>query len=198
MLVPRQQLTRDEIEAFRRRAVATATGMFASRGYEAVSMRQLAAELGCSPMTPYRYFTSKQELFARVRTEAFGRFADRQARASEAAADARERLRRLGQAYIDFALDEPEAYRIMFALEQAPTGPYPELEAEQRRGFSYLCDAVAELVAAGLLDGDPLTVAHLLWGQVHGLVSLHLAGKLIMGRSLPDLRAMPPFLARPR
>jgi AcrR family transcriptional regulator len=196
--VPRRQLTSSEIEAFRRRAVAAATRLFADRGFEAVSMRQLAAELGCSAMTPYRYFASKEELFARVRTEAFRRFADRQARAAADGADARDRLRRLGQAYIDFALDEPEAYRIMFALEQAPSDAYPELEAEQRRAISYLHAAARELVAAGLMDGDPLSLAHVLWGQVHGLVTLHLAGKLIMGRSLAELRAVPPFMARPR
>ena len=42
-------------------------------------------------------------------------------------------------------------------------------------------------VCAGKIEGDPLTVAHLAWAQVHGVISLHLAGKLIMGRSVEDL-----------
>ncbi len=37
------------------------------------------------------------------------------------------------------------------------------------------------------MEGDPLERAHFLWAQVHGLVSLHLAGKLVMGRSLEQL-----------
>jgi hypothetical protein len=37
------------------------------------------------------------------------------------------------------------------------------------------------------LEGDPLRRAHFLWAQVHGLVSLHLAGKLVMGCSLEEL-----------
>ncbi len=40
-----------------------------------MTLRALAAELGCSPMTPYRYFENKAELFAVVRADAFRRFA---------------------------------------------------------------------------------------------------------------------------
>ncbi len=39
-------------------------------------MRQLAAELGCSPMTPYRYFKDKDEILAAVRAAAFDRFSE--------------------------------------------------------------------------------------------------------------------------
>ena len=182
----RQGLTEEAIEEFRARAVAAATRLFAERGYDGVSMRSLANELACSPMTPYRYFDNKDALFARVRTEAFRRFADGQARAAAEPAP-RLRLRRLADAYLRFAVSEPEAYRIMFQLDQLPAEHYPDLEAEQYRAFSYLLGAVEELVAAGAMQGDALTQAHLLWAQVHGLASLHLAGKLTMGRTIEQL-----------
>ena len=70
---------------------------------------------------------------------------------------------------------------------QAPAGTYPELEAEQARAFSYLHEAVQASVEAGLLEGESLPRAHYLWAQIHGLVSLHLAGKLVMGCSLEEL-----------
>ena len=38
-------------------------------------MRQLADDLGCSPMTPYRYFRDKDAILAAVRAAAFDRFA---------------------------------------------------------------------------------------------------------------------------
>lgn len=186
--MPRAALTSDEIERFRRRASAVARRLFADRGYAGMSMRALAAELDCSPMTAYRYFENKGALFARVRTDAFREFADAQ-EAAAADADPVERLAALKRAYIDFAIADPAAYRIMFELHQEPTEPYPELEAEQRRAFSHLHDAVAEAVASGALTGDPLTVAHWRWAQLHGLVALHLAGKLIMGRTFEELIA---------
>ena len=182
--MPRTALSQDQIAAFRQRVVGAATHLFATEGYEAVTMRALAAELGVSAMTPYRYFEDKDEVFALVRADAFRRFADRQEAASnDVSDDPREMLRRLGRAYIDFALAEPDAYRIMFELGQPTARPCPELEVEQKRAFSYLLDAVE---AAGV-DGNELTAAHLAWAQVHGIVSLHLAGKLIMGRSIEEL-----------
>jgi AcrR family transcriptional regulator len=152
--------------------------------------RQLASGSGGGAMTPYRQLEAKRSLYARVRTEAFRRFADRQQAAAEEARDPQERLRRLGEAYLDFGLEQPEAYRIMFEMKQPPADRYPELEAEQRRAFSYLLTTVEELLDSGALCGDALTIAHVFWAQVHGLVSLHLAGKLSLGRTLNELRPL--------
>ena len=185
--VARAILTVEEVGAFRGKAVAAATRLFAERGYRGVTLRSLAKELGVSPMTPYRYFENKEELFAMVRTEAFRRFADAQRDAVAGITAPEDVLRMLGRAYVSFAIDEPDAYHIMFELLQAPAGTYPELEAEQARSFSYLHEAVQASVDAGLLEGDSLRRAHYLWAQIHGLVSLHLAGKLVMGCSLEEL-----------
>lgn len=195
-MVPRATLTQDQIEAFRRRAVRAATGLFAEHGYRGVTLRSVASELGVSPMTPYRYFENKEELFAMVRTESFRRFADAQRNAAQGVSDPAEALRALGTAYVEFALEAPDAYHIMFELRQAPAGTYPQLEEEQARAFSYLHEAVEGVIEAGLMDGEPLHQAHLLWAKVHGLISLHLAGKLAMGCSLADL--MPEALDKAR
>jgi AcrR family transcriptional regulator len=180
-------LTTQELDAFRARAVQAAMGLFAEQGYRGVTLRSLAKTLGVSPMTPYRYFENKDELFAMVRAEAFRRFADAQRDAVEGVEDPQEALRKLGRAYVTFALEEPDAYRIMFELFQARAGTYVELEAEQARAFSYLRAAVELLAKAVFLEGNPLHRAHFLWAQVHGLVSLHLAGKLVMGCSFEEL-----------
>ena len=185
--VARAILTVEEVGAFRGKAVAAATRLFAERGYRGVTLRSLAKELGVSPMTPYRYFENKEELFAMVRTEAFRRFADAQRDAVAGITAPEDALRMLGRAYVSFAIDEPDAYHIMFELLQAPAGTYPELEAEQARAFSYLHAAVQASVEAGLLEGESLRRAHYLWAQIHGLVSLHLAGKLVMGCSFEEL-----------
>ena len=180
-------MTEEELGAFRGRAVAAATKLFADQGYAGVTLRSLARALGVSPMTPYRYFENKEELFARVRTEALRRFADVQRDAVAGIDDPEAALRTLGRVYVRFALDAPDAYHTIFDSLQAQSGNYPELESEQARAFSYLQAAVTAAVDAGLMQGDPLQRSHLLWAQVHGLVSLHLAGKLVMGCTLDEL-----------
>jgi AcrR family transcriptional regulator len=177
----------EEVDAFRARAVDAAMGLFADRGYRGVTLRSLAEVLGVSAMTPYRYFENKEALFSMVRTEAFRRFADAQRDAVAGIEDPETALRFLARTYVSFALDEPNAYHIMFEPSQAPAAAHPDLESEQARAFSYLHGAVQALVDAGGMKGDPLQRAHVLWAQVHGLVSLHLAGKLVMGCSLEEL-----------
>ncbi len=185
--VPRPALSDNQLETFRKRAVQAATRLFAEQGYAAVTMRALATELGVSPMTPYRYFENKEQLFDSVRAEAFGRFADQQCDAAKRTLKPLSRLAALCRSYVHFALSEPNAYRIMFSLHDHAQEPSEALKREQERSFSYLLAAVQASVAAGSLQGDPLTCALLLWSQAHGLVSLELSGKLHVGRTLDEL-----------
>jgi AcrR family transcriptional regulator len=188
--VPRAALRPAEIAAFRARAAAAAARLFAAQGYEAVTMRAVGEALGVSAMTPYRYLAGKDELFALVRTEAYRRFADRLEAALAGGGDPLARLRRLKRAYVEFALHDPDSYRVMFELRQPDPDGVPELAAQSRRAFGCLHRTVADAVEARRLTGDPLTLAHLLWAGTHGLVSLALAGKLAMGRSLEELAAL--------
>ena len=199
----RVALRPDEIDAFRRRAAEAAMHLFAAQGYEAVTMRSLADALGVSAMTPYRYLEGgKTELFGLVRAEAFRRFADRLEAALARGGEVLERLQRLKQAYVRFALDEPDAYRMMFEL-RGDDADLPELARESARAFACLRRTVTEAVDAGELEGDALSLAHLFWASTHGLVSLHLAGRLSAGRSVAQLAALDHDLngarsARPR
>jgi len=185
--MPRAALSTGEISAFRDRIREVAAKLFADAGYPAVTLRAIATEVGCSPMTPYRYFQSKEEIFAVVRAEAFRRFADAQERGIRGIDDPADCLAALGRVYVDFAKRDPESYRLMFELGQAPASDNAELHAEGERAWRIIHDAVARAVAAGVLEGDPDTLAHVFWATVHGLVSLGLAGKLELGRSLDDL-----------
>ncbi len=195
--MPRVALKADDIEAFRRKATAAAMRLFAQHGYDGVTMRALAEELGVSAMTSYRYVAGKDELFALVRAEAFRRFGDCLASAGGRSVDPSERLLRLKKAYIGFAVDDVDAYRIMFELrapDDANTEAAEQVERESRRAFGYLHDAVRAAVEAGELVGDALAVARLLWASTHGLVSLHLAGRLSR-RALEELAAIDHELA---
>ncbi|MGZ6016095.1 MAG: TetR/AcrR family transcriptional regulator, partial [Phenylobacterium sp.] len=68
-------LSDTDVADFRERLCEAAERLFAERGPDAVTMRQLAAELGVSPMTPYRYFEDKDDILAAVRANGFTRFA---------------------------------------------------------------------------------------------------------------------------
>ena len=188
----RQALSAEEIEDFRGRLVEAATDRIAREGYAGLSLRRLASDLGCSPMTPYRYFKDRDEIFAAVRTAAYEEFAEAQEAAIRPDQTPLERLAALGEAYVHFAVRRPNAYRLKFSLSQPDPGSYPELADAQLRSWLPLSNAVADAVASGDLDGDPEVLAHLFWSSTHGLVTLHLAGKLQLGHDLGEL--LPPLL----
>ncbi len=183
--MPRAALSEVEVEQFRDALCAVATRLFAEKGYDGVTMRALAADLGCSPMTPYRYFENKDEIFEAVRHAGFERFAVALEAARDSAAGHLARLRALCHGYVHFALEEQHAYRIMFELDP-PRGTSPA-DPEEARAWLVMRGAVEDAVAGGALKGNPDILAHLYWSNVHGLVALHLAGKLVLGRDLEEL-----------
>lgn len=183
--MPRAALSQDKVDEFREALCACATELFAENGYEAVTMRALAKELGCSPMTPYRYFENKAEIFDAVRSAAGSRFADAIGEGARSHSDLSECLRGMGRAYMNFALSEPSAYRILFELNLGEQGE--RRDHEGIRGWTIMRDIVEEAVHAEVLDGDPDVVAHLYWSGIHGLVALHLSGMLGFGCSLEEL-----------
>ena len=190
--MPRPALSRAEIASFREELCAVAERLFAEHGYGGVTLRALAAELGVSPMTPYRYFRDKDDIFAAVRTAGVRRFADAQERAVAAAIDPEKRLRALARAYFEFARSAPHAYRIMFEMNPLGRGEqYPTLHAEQLRAWAPLRDAVAQAVRAGVLRGDAEHLAHVFWAGLHGIVSLDLAGTYaVLGEDAEALLAV--------
>jgi AcrR family transcriptional regulator len=173
-------LTETEITDFRRRMCSVAERLFAERGLAAVTMRELAAELGVSSMTAYRYFRDKGDILAAVRASAFDRFAQALERAREDTASA-DRSTAIGTAYIDFALANPAAYKLMFDMSQPDAGDYPELAAAGRRARATLTAQIDDAIASGRAEGDAEEIGLMLWASVHGAVMLELAGVLPSG-----------------
>ncbi len=174
-----KNLSASEVGAFRARLCAVAQRRFARHGAEGVSMRGLADELHCSPMTPYRYFRDKDEILAAVRAAAFDRFADAlETAARKSGDDLRAAGQATGEAYIRFALSDPEAYRLMFDLSQPHPERYPELVRASSRARHMMSASLGALVKAGIFVGDPQVLGCVFWATMHGLVVLHLAGKL--------------------
>jgi AcrR family transcriptional regulator len=175
--MPRAALSDAAIADFREQLCAVAERLFAERGYPGVTLRALAAELDVSPMTPYRYFRDKADIFAAVRAAGFRRFADAQEAAFATESDPERRLRAMARSYIEFARREPHAYRIMFEMNPLQdVAQYPELVAQQVRGWEPLLHAVGAAIEAGLLAGDATHLAHVFWAGVHGIASLYLTG----------------------
>jgi AcrR family transcriptional regulator len=170
-------LTKTEVETFRDRLCDAAAALFAKRGREGFTMRDVAAKLGVSPMTPYRYFKDKDAILAAIRARAYNRFATALEEACARPGDAPSRAAAAGEAYIRFALDDPTAYKLMFDLSQ-DDAKYPALAKAAERARLTLTRHIRPLVEQGLLAGDPDLIGHVYWTVLHGALMLKFAGKL--------------------
>jgi AcrR family transcriptional regulator len=182
---PTRARSAEDREAVRARLCEAAARLFLAEGEAGLSMRRLAAEVGCSPMAPYRYFPDKEALIAAIRAVAFDRLADT---LDGVARQGRRRAADIGEAYVRFARENPAAYKLMFDLAQPGEAAYPELAAAAARARAAMAGYVRELVEAGVLAGDPVDLGYVFWAAIHGLIVLDLAGRLPAAPGFETLR----------
>jgi AcrR family transcriptional regulator len=157
-----------------------ATAMFIEDGFDKTSIRNIAERIEYSPATIYLYFADKDELFFAIHERGFdillGEFEK-----TKNIADPYERLLVMGDVYINFGLNNPEFYDLMFIM-RAPVSIIEKF-GEWSKGFAtfeYLFATVAECIAHDKLnvtDKNPFIVSNLIWSFVHGLVSLWVRGR---------------------
>ncbi len=145
-------------------------------------MRAVAKQVGVSATALYRHFDDKEALIRAIVADGRDRFAARVFGALSGQ-DPRDRLRRTGLAYLGFALDEPEHFRVFFlsgAVGTAPVEPSGGLPGRAPPTRQFLLDRLYECSAAGLLtEPDAIeSIALFLWAEVHGLAVMWVAGGL--------------------
>lgn len=184
-------LTDDDLARFQAQLCDVAEVMFAERGAEQVSMRQIAAALGVSPMTPYRYFTSRDDILAAVRIRGFERFAD-QLEAAYAATpgDAAAKAAAAGRAYLDFALSNANTYRLMFEQHQQEDGSDSALGRTVARARATLSVYGDGLIGSGMAEAEARALELLIWSTLHGAVTLELAGTTPPGSARQTLELL--------
>ncbi len=180
-------LSRQAVEEFRTRLCQVAARQFADKGFDGVSMRTLADELSVSRMTPYRYFKDKAEILAAVRASGFRQLSDLTEASTANLPSALKRLEALADVYYDFALEHTDLYRLMFECSQTDEADYPELATELNRLQSILIRTSTVAVDAGVIKSDATVATQLFWAGMHGVISLHLSGKLTLGLSFKAL-----------
>jgi AcrR family transcriptional regulator len=167
-------LSDQEIADFRDRVCDVGERLFAEHGPDAVTIRQLASELGVSAMTPYRYFKDKDAILAAVRARAFDRFAQAMEDA-ESQIDP-ERYDYPGEAYVEWALGHPAAYKLMFDVHQPTFVDYPDLLKAMERARATMSAGMQN--EPRLRGQDIPLLAHTFWAAMHGPIMLELAGLL--------------------
>ncbi|MEQ6897091.1 TetR-like C-terminal domain-containing protein [Microbacterium sp. KR10-403] len=163
-------------DALRSRLLAAATDLVEHNGVAAIALREVAAAADTSTSAVYTLFGGKTQLVAAVMDAAFASFGAAQRAAAP------DGLRALGIAYRTWALAHPELYRMMFSAPGASAPDEGSGGADREPDASDLAmaplqEAIARAQRAGGMADVPVGIAATaIWGQVHGIVSLQLAG----------------------
>jgi len=153
-------------------------------GVEQLSLRELAKSLGVSRAAPYRHFESKEALLrnlAEIGLEQLGNAYMRVASSDESPV---ERLRLACRAYLDFATNKPELYRLIFSgdldwseLFEGKIEPEPHSFGNPKDSFGFF-----ETLVSDALESDNAkkvrNVTLIIWSTIHGCAKLKMDGML--------------------
>ncbi|HEU4481285.1 MAG TPA: TetR/AcrR family transcriptional regulator [Actinomycetota bacterium] len=144
---------------------------------DAVSIRAVATAVGVTSPAIYLHFDDKQALLDAICDVRFAELNKAMDAAAARSDEPLESLRLRGEAYVRFAVDNPEHYRLLMMTknpESHKTGPSEGIEPSQGAiAFAKLVESVGHCIENGdLQEIDPMDGALVLWAGVHGLSSL--------------------------
>ena len=157
----------------RERILDAALEFFAREGVEGVTMRALADAIEYSPPVIYAHFRDKDAIIRELCYRQIRSLA--QAFSTFGALDPVERLRRIGYAYADFAVENPSHFRFMFLTEHVLPDADVLGDSPEENAYAFLKQTVRDGLAAGAFlpeYTDVEEIAQLCWGSAHGLVAL--------------------------
>lgn len=151
--------------------LAAAEAEVAESGVEAFSLRSVAKRAGVSHAAPAHHFGDSAGLLTALATEGFRYFlACQSRREATAAVDPAAQMIAAGLGYVDFALERPALFRLIFTSARLNRND-PDLGVAGAASYQHLVQQVAAL------GGGPADVAAA-WAIVHGLAELMISGRL--------------------
>lgn len=154
--------------------------MIVEGGAASVTMRALGARIGVSRAAAYRHFADRTALLVAIAAAGFVRLRGRLHTINAGAPGASvERIRRMGEEYVRFALENPAHYRVMYGGEALTRRDLPELREAANGLFDELAGVFrAHQASGGIKRQDPRAQAYVAWSAMHGLASLLIDGQI--------------------
>jgi AcrR family transcriptional regulator len=174
---------RGEGHTRREEILQAAKELFLEQGYESTTIRRIADRVGVSAPALYLYFQDKEQMMLALCDQTFAVLIESIAEIESTVTDSRERIRRFGEAYLNFGLAHPDEYKLIFLGTNIPEsirklGHRMPTDDPTRPGiggalvFQRLVAMLVEAKEGGLkLNYPPDTCAELCWMGIHGVVA---------------------------
>jgi AcrR family transcriptional regulator len=183
-IVERKNREKQEI---RKQVLESAMALFLEEGYKNVTIRKIAEKIEYSPATIYLYFKDKDEIFLTLQKMAFERFYEFQS-SGQHIEDPVERLSEQGKTYLQFAIENPGYYELIFFMtEPREKLKEPENYNKELDTYGLLKANVKIAIEAGLMrTTDVEATSFALWAYVHGIASLIIKRGFLMPKEYID------------
>ena len=166
-----------ERDAVKDLILSAAREIFLAEGYENTSIRKIATKIEYSPGIIYNHFKDKNDLLLALHDKAFECKIEALFLSVQNMPDPLERLKATGRGYIQYGIDNPQDYELMFILSctMEALAVKEEFWQDGAMATNMLKQNIVECMDAGYFrkDINPDEISLILWSQVHGLVSLH-------------------------
>ena len=157
--------------------LSAAVDSIREQGAENLSLRALARVVGVSQTAPYRHFADKNGLLVELARQTFDELSRVTSERIDPALNCADNLLRAGEAYLRYAIANPEKYRLIFGSSITQREQYPQLQTAARSAFNVLLQLMAEGAQRGeFLPTEPMLLANNCWSSIHGFALLTIDG----------------------
>jgi len=161
------------------RIADAARKLLEAEGAEGVTMRRVAGAVGITAMAVYRHYPDRDGLLNALADEGFVALASQLA-AARVEGSLEQRMIKLLDVNLDFALERPRLFELMFLRPRKGARQFPR---DFAAGKSPTANLFAELVAEGMrdgvfLEGDVWEIVFESGALLQGLVMLYLGGRV--------------------
>jgi AcrR family transcriptional regulator len=168
----------------REACVVEAMRIISQDGLDSLSLRDVARRLNISHQAPYKHFPSRDHILAEVIGRAYSDFTRHLETAVHNQAiqfpdgNPEEALAAIGRAYLEYALQNPLQYRLMFGTPLPDFKEHPGLADKAGQAFSILKEAI-RAIRKDDTEKDLTMAALFAWSTVHGVASITQSGSFV-------------------
>ena len=172
-----------ERERRKRDILKVARGLFLEKGYNTVTVAQIAQKATLSKGAIYLYFKSKEEIYVQILMDDIEKFNQKVTHIFSEARPAPVIITDFAEFYINFFLVDKELFRILmnFMLHTSPLAFTDEMNAKVIQETNKTISMIEKILQQGIDSGEfnlareeVRRVRNAFWGLLNGIISLHL------------------------
>ncbi len=178
--MPRTPRSAQDVEAVKMQIIEGAKLIICKDGFNQLSMRKLASELGMTAANIYNYYANKDEIYLGVQTAGFAMLQMRFHNVVQQYDSPEKMLEEFVREYLDFGMNNPDYYEVMLGSNTPKYADYVGTDLEKAAlAEKQTALAVANMTTKVIMDVSGFSKKEATyksiqtWTALHGVVSLH-------------------------